>query len=160
VETTGPKRNFFMDPFRVLDLTDEKGYMCGKILAGLGMDVIKVEPPGGDRGRNLGPFYGGVPHPERSLYWLAFNLDKRGITLNLETEDGREISRSWRRRPISSLSPLTRDTWRAWDWVILLSAGSILGLFLPPSPLSGRRVPTAASKDRTSCAGPAADICG
>jgi len=76
---------------RVLDLTDEKGYLCGRILADLGADVIKVEPPGGCPGRRLGPFYHNKPHPERSLYWFAYNLNKRSITLNLETQDGREI---------------------------------------------------------------------
>ena len=42
---------------RVLDLTDEKGYFCGKILGDLGADVIKFEKPGGDSGRDIGPFY-------------------------------------------------------------------------------------------------------
>lgn len=84
---------FFLEPYRVLDLTDEKGYMCGKILRGLGAEVIKVEPPGGDGGRNIGPFFHDEPGPERSLYWLAFNLDKKGVTLNLEKPQGREIFR-------------------------------------------------------------------
>lgn len=77
--------------YRALDLTDEKGMMCGKILADMGMDVIKVEPPGGDPARNIGPFYQGIPDPEKSLFWLVLNLNKRGITLNLNTEDGRQI---------------------------------------------------------------------
>ena len=37
-----------LDSFRVLDLTDEKGFFCGKILADLGADVVKIEKPGGD----------------------------------------------------------------------------------------------------------------
>ncbi len=77
--------------YRALDLTDEKGMMCGKILADLGMEVIKVEPPGGDPARNIGPFYHHQPHPEKSLFWFFLNLNKRGITLNLDTEDGRQI---------------------------------------------------------------------
>ncbi len=80
-------------PYRVLDLTDERGWVCGRILADLGADVVKVEPPGGDPGRRRGPFYQDSPHPDRSLYFWAFNLNKRGITLNLETEDGRELFR-------------------------------------------------------------------
>ncbi len=75
----------------VLDLTDEKGYLCGRLLADLGADVVKVEPPGGDPGRRFGPFYHDNPHPEMSLYWFAYNTDKRSITLNLNTDDGREI---------------------------------------------------------------------
>ena len=77
--------------YRVLDLTNEHGYLCGKILGDLGADVIKIEKPGGDPGRSIGPFYHDIPDPEKSLYWFAFNTSKRGITLDIETVDGREI---------------------------------------------------------------------
>jgi len=78
---------------RALDLTDENGFLCGKILADLGVDVIKVERPGGDPSRKTGPFWADIPHPEQSLYWFAYNSNKRGITLNIETADGKEILR-------------------------------------------------------------------
>lgn len=78
-------------PYRVLDLADERGLLCGKILADLGADVIKIEKPGGDPARNIGPFYHDIPHPEKSLFWFAFNTNKRGTTLNLETADGKDI---------------------------------------------------------------------
>jgi len=42
-----------LGPYRVLDLTDEKGLICGKTLADLGADVIQIEPPGGNLSRNL-----------------------------------------------------------------------------------------------------------
>jgi len=77
--------------YRVLDLTDEKGFLCGKIIADLGMDVIKIEKPGGDEARKIGPFYHDIPDPEKSLCWLAYNTSKRGITLNIENPDGSEI---------------------------------------------------------------------
>lgn len=77
--------------YRVLDMTDEKGWMCGKILSELGADVIKVERPGGDQARNIGPFYHDIPDPEKSLYWFAYNTNKRGITLNIQTRRGQEI---------------------------------------------------------------------
>jgi len=80
-------------PYRVLDLTDERGFLCGKLFAGLGADVIKVEPPGGDPGRNTPPFYKDIPDPERSLFWFAFNTGKRSVTLDIETADGREVLR-------------------------------------------------------------------
>src|SRR3972149_1678553 len=80
-----------LSPYRVLDLAGETGLMCGKILGDGGADVIKIEPPGGDPARNIGPFYKDVPHAERSLYWWALNTSKRGVTLNLETADGQEI---------------------------------------------------------------------
>ena len=77
--------------FRVLDLTTEEGHLCGKILGDLGSDVIKVERPGGDGVRNKGPFYKSKPDPEKSLNWYAFNANKRGVTLDLEPKDGKEI---------------------------------------------------------------------
>lgn len=80
-----------LSPYRVLDLTDEKGFLCGRILADLGADVIKVEKPDGDPSRNIAPFYHDIAHPEKSLYWFAYNAGKRGITLNIETAEGREI---------------------------------------------------------------------
>ena len=78
-------------PYRVLDLTDEKGFLCGKLLADLGAEVIKVERPGGEPSRNIPPFYQDIPHPEKSLYWWAYNLNKKGITLDTETADGKAI---------------------------------------------------------------------
>ncbi len=78
---------------RVLDLADEKGALCGKLLGELGADVIRIEPPGGCVSRNTGPFYHDTPHPEKSLHWYFTNLNKRGITLNLETADGNDLFR-------------------------------------------------------------------
>ena len=83
----------FLSPYRVLDLTDEQGLLCGKILADLGADVIAVEPPGGSTARTIGPFYHDEVHPEKSLFWWAYSVNKRSITLNLETHDGRELLR-------------------------------------------------------------------
>lgn len=80
-----------LDGYRALDLTDEKGLLCGKALADLGADVIKVEPLGGEPSRRIGPFYKDIPDAEKSLYWFAYNANKRGITLNIASRDGREI---------------------------------------------------------------------
>jgi crotonobetainyl-CoA:carnitine CoA-transferase CaiB-like acyl-CoA transferase len=79
--------------YRALDLTTERGLLCGQILADLGADVIKVEPPGGSPARRLGPFYKDQPHPDRSLYWWAYNRNKRSITLDLDTSEGKTILR-------------------------------------------------------------------
>ena len=83
-----------LEGYRALDLTDEKGFLCGKILAELGVDVIKVERPGGDRARNIGPYWHDQTDPGKSLYWFAYNSSKRGITLNLEAEEGKNIFRN------------------------------------------------------------------
>jgi len=84
-------RNTILDGCRALDLSDEKGFICGKIFGALGADVIKVEKPGGDPARKIPPFYQDIPDPERSLYWKAFNTDKRGITLNIKNESGQAL---------------------------------------------------------------------
>lgn len=75
----------------MIDLADEKGVFCTKLFADFGADVIKVERPGGDTTRTIGPFANDDPHPEKSLYFAYNNTNKRSITLNLETSDGREI---------------------------------------------------------------------
>src|ERR1700693_3449718 len=80
-------------PYRVLDLTTERGLLCGQMLADMGADVIKVEPPGGSPARSIGPFYKDAPHPDRSLYWWAYNRNKRAITLDLERDAGRDLLR-------------------------------------------------------------------
>jgi crotonobetainyl-CoA:carnitine CoA-transferase CaiB-like acyl-CoA transferase len=81
-------------PYRVLDLSDERGQLCGQILADLGADVVIAEPPGGSSARRIGPFRsngtGAAPGVEDSLFWWAYNRNKRGITVDLETEAGRE----------------------------------------------------------------------
>jgi crotonobetainyl-CoA:carnitine CoA-transferase CaiB-like acyl-CoA transferase len=80
-----------LSPYRVLDLTTERGLLCGQMLADMGADVVKVEPPGGSSARRIGPFYKDAPHPDRSLYWWAYNRNKRAITLDIESDAGREI---------------------------------------------------------------------
>jgi len=75
--------------YRVLDLADSRGAYCARLLADLGADVIKVEGPEGDPGRRIPPFAGDAPHIEKSLYFLYRNANKRGITLDLKTGEGR-----------------------------------------------------------------------
>ena len=75
---------------RVLDLTNERGQLCGQILADLGADVTLVEPPEGSSARRLGPFAGDVIDGERSLWFWAYNRGKRSITLDIESPAGRD----------------------------------------------------------------------
>ncbi len=82
-----------LERYRCLDVSGESGLFCGKILGDLGADVIKVEKPGGDPSRMRGPFYGKKADPEKSLYWLALNVNKRGVSLNIETGQGQDIFR-------------------------------------------------------------------
>ncbi len=78
---------------RVLELAHRpSGAFCAKLLADQGADTIKVEPPGwGDQSRHEPPFIGDEPHPDRSSTFLAFNTGKRGITLDVEHTEGREL---------------------------------------------------------------------
>jgi crotonobetainyl-CoA:carnitine CoA-transferase CaiB-like acyl-CoA transferase len=76
---------------RILELADEKGQFCGKLLGDLGADVVKIEPPGGERNRHVGPFLDDIPHPERSLSFWYYNTSKRGITLDLQAAEGRRL---------------------------------------------------------------------
>ena len=70
------------------------GPYCGKLLADLGADVIKVEKPGcGDRARSYGPFPNDIPHPEKSGVFLYFNTNKRSVTLDVATATGADIFR-------------------------------------------------------------------
>ncbi|MBN2060061.1 MAG: CoA transferase [Deltaproteobacteria bacterium] len=82
-----------LNGFRALDLTDEKGFVCGKILAAMGVETIKIEAPGGDSARLVPPFLNDSAEPGKSLNWFAFNTDKRSITLNMETPEGKDLFR-------------------------------------------------------------------
>jgi len=79
---------------RVLDLADESGVYCGKLLADMGADVIKIEPPGGAAMRRIGPFHGGkdagAPGSlNRSLFFWHYNTNKRSVTLDLHSATDR-----------------------------------------------------------------------
>ncbi len=79
--------------FRVLDATSGDAAFCGRLLADLGADVIHVEPPEGERGRRLPPFASNGDRAGQpvSLYWNFLNLNKRGVTLDLNDDQGRSL---------------------------------------------------------------------
>ena len=91
--TSGNKLAGPLTGLRVLELTGEHAQFCGKLMADLGADVIKVEPPGGQETRNVGPFLEDEAHPERSLYFWHYNTSKRGVTLDLNSPNGQDIFR-------------------------------------------------------------------
>jgi benzylsuccinate CoA-transferase BbsE subunit len=82
-----------LDGLRVLDLADASGYLCGRTLADLGADVVKVEPLGGESGRWEPPFADDQPGLDRSLAWLAGNSNKRGIVCDLDSAEGQDVFR-------------------------------------------------------------------
>lgn len=78
-----------LKPYRVLDLTDVRGQLGGMVLADLGADVVRVEPPGGSEARRVGPFAEDGPAGPCSLSFAAYNRNKRSIQLDLATDEGR-----------------------------------------------------------------------
>lgn len=79
-----------LSELRVLDLTEGGCMLGGKMFADSGAEVIKIEPPEGSPSR-IGPYYKNITDPEKSLYWFAFNTNKKGITLNLHSTEGQNI---------------------------------------------------------------------
>src|SRR5438094_9634395 len=77
--------------YLALDLTDLKGQLCGKLLRDLGFEVIKVEPPGGDQVRRIGPFKDDIPHVEGSLRFASLNAAKESLTLDIQQQTGFEL---------------------------------------------------------------------
>ena len=82
-----------LDDVRVLEVSAPETMLAGRILADLGADVVVVEPPAGSAGRRLAPFLDGIPGLERSLTWHALNYNKRGVTLDLSSPDGKALMR-------------------------------------------------------------------
>lgn len=80
-----------LEGVKVLDLTNINGQYCGRLLASLGAEVIKVEKPGGDAERMLPPFANNEPGVENSLWYSSWNANKKSITLNIESTKGQEI---------------------------------------------------------------------
>lgn len=90
VDVSGP-----LAGLRVLELCDELGQYAGKLLADLGAEVVKLEPPEGSRARRIGPFAGDEPGPDRSLNFWYHNTNKRSAILDIERSD--EARRTFRR---------------------------------------------------------------
>jgi crotonobetainyl-CoA:carnitine CoA-transferase CaiB-like acyl-CoA transferase len=84
--------NQLLANYRVLDLTEGGCLLGGRLLGDLGADVIQIEPPAGSPSR-CGPFYKNITGPEKSLFWMAYCVNKRGITLDITRPEGQEIFR-------------------------------------------------------------------
>jgi len=103
-----------LESYRVLDATGPLGFLTGKILGDLGAEVTKIEPPGGDPSRKWLPQLSLGNRPAEGLYWLAFNVNKREIQLDLETEAGRDRFRSLAKETdflLETFPPGKLDAW-------------------------------------------------
>ena len=107
-----------LDGVRILDLTSEMGWYCGKLLADLGADVIKVEPVGGDPSRGRAPFWQSTPGRETSLRFWYFNANKRSVTLDLDQYDGR-----WLFGELVNTADIVIESWTGQERAVLAAHG-------------------------------------
>ena len=94
-----------LDGVRVVELADERAEYAGLLLAGMGAEVIKVEPPTGSPTRAIGPFDGDIPGPERSLFFAQHNRAKQSVAVDLDNP--RQLSRVHSRQSTA----LARGLW-------------------------------------------------
>jgi benzylsuccinate CoA-transferase BbsE subunit len=83
-----------LEGLRVLELCDELGQLAGKLLADMGADVVKVEPPDGSGARRVGPFVDDIAGPNRSLNFWYHNTNKRSCIVDLATAEGADAWKS------------------------------------------------------------------
>ncbi|MCY3568145.1 MAG: CoA transferase [Chloroflexi bacterium] len=107
-----------LDGVLILDLTSEMGWYCGKLLADLGADVIKVEPVGGDPSRGRAPYWNGTPGRETSLRFWYFNANKRSVTADLGQYDGR-----WLFGELVKTADIVVESWTAAERAELAEHG-------------------------------------
>src|SRR6476646_2859540 len=89
-----PTQASMLAPYRVLDLTDARAELATFVLAGLGADVVKVEPPGGSPSHHAAPRVDGEPDALASLRFHAYNRGKRSVVLDLDDPAGGERFRA------------------------------------------------------------------
>ena len=93
---------------RVLELADETGQFCGKLLGDLGADVVKIEPPGGESCRRIGPFLDDVP-PRNEVFRFGITTRQNAAPRSTSIPPmGAACSAAWPRRPMSFLRPSAR----------------------------------------------------
>ena len=88
--TEADRKGGMLSGIRALEVADKSAEYCGLLLAGLGADVVKLEPPGGNATRRIGPFLNDAPDPETSLYFWTYNRGKRSLVLDPASAEGRE----------------------------------------------------------------------
>jgi crotonobetainyl-CoA:carnitine CoA-transferase CaiB-like acyl-CoA transferase len=144
-----------LEGVRVVDLSGEPGQMGGRILADLGAEVVKVEPPGGDPLRRIGPFIGERRDVEASLRFAAWNAGKASVVCRedspeldallsgadvvidtpgfpgaLQVAPSRAPHAVWLRvTPFGLSGP--RATWRASDLGVMAASGNMAGTGFP-----------------------------
>lgn len=136
-----------LENVRVVDLAAPEGAYCGKLLADLGADVIKVEPLEGDEGRRRGPFKDDRPDMESSLFFAFYNTNKRSLAADLSGPRSAEIARRLARwadvvvetadRELTGLSPTWSEAVRALNPRLVVASLSAYGAGGPWSEAPG-----------------------
>src|SRR4051794_3053551 len=90
-EMMGDAAPGMLDGLRVIEIADERAEYTGLLLSGLGCDVVKIEPPGGNATRRIGPFLDDEPGSERSLFFWNYNRGKKSVVLDIQTQPDRLI---------------------------------------------------------------------
>src|ERR1700738_3130256 len=75
---------------RVIQTADQRAEYTGLLLAGLGAEVIKIEPPEGNATRRIGPYLDDKPGPDRSLFFWHYNRNKKSVVFDLREAPGQE----------------------------------------------------------------------
>ena len=109
-----------LSELRVLELTHRpSGAYCASCWPTRAQTPSRLSlPAGGDQARHEPPFIDEVPHPDRGTSFLAFNTNKRGITLDVEQAEGRELFERLAATADIILESILREGWRDWDWAI------------------------------------------
>jgi crotonobetainyl-CoA:carnitine CoA-transferase CaiB-like acyl-CoA transferase len=89
-ETMGNAGPGMLDGIRVIEIADERAEYTGLLMAGLGAEVIKIEPPEGNATRRIGPYLDDNPGPEQSLFFWHYNRNKKSVVLDLREKPGQE----------------------------------------------------------------------
>jgi crotonobetainyl-CoA:carnitine CoA-transferase CaiB-like acyl-CoA transferase len=88
-----PENAGVLSNLRVIEMGTEIGAWCGKLLADMGANVIKIESLLGDRSRAYEPFYQDNQSAENSLFWWHYNTNKQSVTIDIESKQGQDLVR-------------------------------------------------------------------
>ena len=120
LQNTGEAVGRALDGLRVVEAVRSiAGQYCTKLLADMGAEVIKVEPPEGDETRNRGPFPKDVPDSERSGLYIWLNNNKLGITLRVEQATGRDILLDLLQRADVFVEDFNQERPKSSAWITL-----------------------------------------
>lgn len=125
----------YLEGIRILEIGDERCEYAGRVFAGLGADVVKIEPLAGEETRGYGPFYQDEPHRDRSLYFWHYNQGKRSVSIDLDSDEGQARFRALAAGADAIIDARSRDFLKSrrlgWDDLRRANAGLIYARISP-----------------------------